>query len=298
MKNWLSILLGAVLLISITAGCSNKADNTPAESTAPTNTANEPAVTDPVTDSSDEAALPTANELLQRISEEGVNLKSYNLESTMDQNIVIDDNGTKQEQDINMQISSKIISEPFGAYQKISMSNPDVEGMEGMDGSEQYITSEGIYVSINGEWVKLPEQDAEPLVNEMKNQSNPKSQFSQLEAVADEIKVGEEGEYYTLTAELSGDGMKEIAKSYMNQNGGGDPQTEALLDQMNIKSLDMNYKISKETYYPVDAVVVMEMDMEMENQKVTLIMDMTSKFTDYNTIEEIKVPQEVIDSAK
>lgn len=297
MKKWITIVLGAILLISITA-CSNGANNSPANSASPSNTVDEPVVTDPVTDDTEEEAIPTAEELIQRIDEAGDSLKSYSMESTMDQNIAIDDNGTKQEQEISMQISSEIITQPYAAYQKISMSNPNIEGMEGMDGSEQYITTEGIYVKVNGEWVKLPDQDAEPLVNEMKNQSNPQSQFAQLEAVMDELNVGEEGDNYTLTAKLSGDGVKEIAKSYLNQSGGADPQTEAMIEQMDIKSLDMNYKISKETYYPVDAAVVMEMDMEIENQKLSLVMDMTTKFTDYNNIDEIKVPQEAIDSAK
>ena len=297
MKKWTSILLGAVLLISLTAACSNGANNTPANSAAPTN-ASEPAVTDPSAENSEEEAIPTAEELIQRIDEAGNSLKSYSMESTMDQNIAIDDNGTKQEQEISMQISSDIITQPYAAYQKISMSNPNIEGMEGMDGSEQYMTPEGIYVKVNGEWVKLPDQDAEPLLNEMKNQSNPQSQFAQLEAVMDELNVGEEGDNYTLTASLSGEGLQEIAKSYLNQSGGADPQTEAMIEQMDIKRLDMNYKISKETYYPVDVAVVMEMDTEIENQKLSLVMDMTTKFTGYNNIEEIKVPQEAIDSAQ
>lgn len=71
----------------------------------------------------------------------------------------------------------------------------------------------------------------------------------------------------------------------------------AMLDQMNIKGIKITYGINKETYLPTKTNVEMTMEMSQDGQSVLLEMKMDSTISKHNEVSEIKVPQEVLDSA-
>ncbi|WP_246021115.1 DUF6612 family protein [Paenibacillus lentus] len=107
----------------------------------------------------------------------------------------------------------------------------------------------------------------------------------------------EDGDEYILSADLSGEGLKELAKNLMSQSVGGAEEMAAMMEMMNIKNLKISNAINKETYLPSKAEVHMEMDMEVEGQSIAMTMVMKSIISKQNEMQEIKVPQEVIDKA-
>ena len=131
----------------------------------------------------------------------------------------------------------------------------------------------------------------------MQSSLNPEEELDQFNKIAEDTKITEEGDNYVITADVSGDNVKELAQSVMEQNG-TDAQTQAMLEQMNITSMQMKYMVNKETYLPVGTDVNMVMEMEQEGQKMTMDMKMTSTFSNHNQVEEIEIPQEALDSAK
>ncbi|HEY2495057.1 MAG TPA: DUF6612 family protein [Paenibacillus sp.] len=285
MKKWTALLLGALLVVSLTA-CGEAKSDTPAASGTNTTAEAKP---------NEDTKVPTAKELIEKVTAAGAELKSFSMESTIDQNMVMSMNDQKQEQKVNMKMKTDTVKEPFAVYQEIKMTTPGVDAAQDI---KQYITTDGIYTSIGGTWMKLPDESAAPLLAQMKSQGNPEQQFEQFNAIIDEVKVTEEGDFYLLKANVSGANVKELAKSFLNQNAGNDPQTAQLLEQMDIKSMEMSYSVDKKTYFPVDTTVAMEMDMEIEGQKIAMVMDMNSKLSNHNGVKEIKVPQEALDSAK
>ncbi|MGF7046864.1 hypothetical protein J2T13_001366 [Paenibacillus sp. DS2015] len=288
MRKWTAMLLGALLVVSITA-CSTdeaKSDNTPATSEA--NTTAE-------TTTKEDAKVPTAKELIEKVTAAGADLKSFSMDSTIDQNMVISTGDQEQEQKVHMKLKNDMVKEPFAVYQEINLTMPGTE--TGQD-IKQYITADGIYSSTGNVWMKLPAETAAPLLEQMKSQGSPEQQVEQFNAIIDKVEVTEEGDNYLLKATVSGPDVKEIAKSYMEQSAGSNPETAALLEQMDIKSMEMSYSVDKKNYFPVNTIVKMEMEMEMEGQKVGMVMDMSSTINNHNSVKEIKVPQEALDSAK
>lgn len=286
-------MMGLVLVLML-AACGNNDAEPSTESADGASTANEQTSGNNENVNGKEQQPPTAEELLTRITEASKGIQSYSMDSKIEQNLSITMEGQEQKQDINMDMKSDIVLNPIAAYQVIKTSMP---GQEGTQEIKQYITEGGIYTQVGDAWVTLPEESTAPLLEQMKNQSNTGSQFEQLSSISDDLKVEDDGDVYWLKAKLSGDKVRELATTMLSQSGATDPQMMAMMQQMNIKTMDISYSVDKETYYPKDLVYSMDMDMDMEGQALTILMKMDSTISDYNKKESIEVPQDVIDNA-
>ncbi|WIV19089.1 hypothetical protein QPK24_22700 [Paenibacillus polygoni] len=294
MKKWNVVIMG-IILVLVLAACGNN----DAEPSTGGTTEGAPAANDQTSGNNEnvndaEQQTPTAEELLTQITEASKGIKSYSMDSKIEQNLTVTMDGQEQKQDVNMDMKTDLVLNPVSAYQEIKTSLP---GQEGTQEIKQYITEDGVYTQMGDAWMSLPEESTAPLLEQMKNQSNAGSQFEQLNSIANDLKVEEEGDVYWLKANLSGDKVKELATTMLSQSGATDPQMAAMMQQMNIKSMDISYSVDKETYYPKDLVYSMDMDMDMDGQALAIIMKMDSSLRDYNKTESIKVPQDVIDSA-
>ncbi|WP_055109312.1 DUF6612 family protein [Paenibacillus ihumii] len=287
MKKLTALLLGAILLVGITAcGKEKEAGN----ANVPTNTN---ASANAASKDSSKDALPTVDELITKSSEASKELKSFKMEADIDQKMTIKQGDQEMNQDIKIAMTLDYQKDPIAIYQVMSMDM----GAEGKTDIEQYITNDGIYSLVEGTWVKLPEEMKADLVAQMESAANLESQLEQFKSIANESKVTEEGDEYVLSAELSGDGLKELAKNLMSQTGSGNEDAAAMLEMMTIKNIKLSNAMNKETYLPTRSDVEMEMDMDVEGQSVSMTMIMKSTISKQNEVEEIKIPQEVIDSA-
>lgn len=284
MRRWTVVLLGVILAFGMTAcGQGKEANGT---NNGGTEKANQ-------SQNAGESAALTLDELVQKTAEASNGLKSFTMEATVNQNITMTQGDQKQEQKVDMTMKMDTTKDPLKMYQEIQMTIPDSGNQE----IKQYITDEGIYSSVNGTWMKLPDEQKTQLLAGLEQSATPEKQLEQLKSVAQDAKVTEAEGEYVITAEMSGDGVKELAKSLMSQSGGANEQTAAMLDQMNIKDIKIEYAVNKETFYLTKANVEMTMDMEAEGQSISLEMKMNSTLSKHNELEEIKVPQEVLDSA-
>lgn len=283
MKKWTAVLLGAILIMSM-AAC-GKDDKAADGATTTTPTEQGSSQTPPADEKPKEDALPSADELLQKTAEASKNLKSFAMKGDIKQHIVVE-GAEKQEQNVNMVIDSELTLEPVEMMQDFVMDSP-----EGKVEMKQYITEEGIYMQMGDQWMQLPQESEKEIRDglDMGN-LNPEQQLQEFKAIAKDFKVTEEGDVYVLTADVSGDGLKELAKSMMNQ--ANDPQMEAMMDQMELKNMHIIYGIQKESFLPVTTDLDMVMLMEAEGEKVTLDMKMKSSYSKHNEISKIEVPEE------
>ncbi len=284
-----------VILVLVLAACGNN----DAEPSTGGTTEGAPAANDQTSGNNENVneetqQTPTAEELITRITEASKGIKSYSMDSKIEQNLSITMEGEEQKQDVNMEMKTDVVLNPIAAYQEIKTSMP---GLEGTQEIKQYITEDGVYTQVEDTWVTLPKESTAPLLEQMKNQSNTASQFEQLNSIASDLQVEEEGDVYWLKAKLSGDKVKELATAILSQSSATDPQMAAMMQQMSIKTMDISYSVDKETYYPKDLVYSMTMDMDMDGQALSIIMKMDSSLTDYNKTESIKIPQDVLDNA-
>lgn len=290
MKKWTAALLGAILVMSMTAcGKDNKAADDAATPPA-TEQGTTPSTETPAKEEPKEDALPTADELLQKSAEASQNLKSFAMKADVKQHIVVEGE-EKQEQDVNMSLDSELTLEPVEMMQNVVMDSP-----EGKVEMKQYITEDGIYMLMDGQWMQVPKESEQEIRDSLDMSSaSPEQQVEQFKTLAKDFKVTEDGDTYVLTADVSGDNLKELAKSMMSQ-AGNDPQMEAMMDQMDIKSIHIIYGVQKESYLPATTDLDMVMAMEAEGQKVSLDMKMKSTYSKHNEISKIEVPKEALNA--
>ncbi|MFS0870527.1 DUF6612 family protein [Paenibacillus xylanilyticus] len=287
MKKWTTLIIGALLAVSMTA-CGSDADNstaTPPAGNETTNEGNTPAV--------EETKIPTLEELITKTSEAAKEMKSFSSDATIDQNLKLEAGEQSQDQQVKTSLKMDIIKDPMMIYQEMNM---EMSGQEAQN-VKQYITADTIYSQVGDQWVKIPDDQTKQLIEQMQASMNPEGELEQFNKIAEDTEITEEGDNYVINADVSGDNVKELAQSVMEQNG-SDAQTQAMLEQMNITSMQMKYMVNKESYLPVGTDVNMVMEMEQEGQKVTMDMKMTSSFSNHNQVEAIEIPQEALDSTK
>lgn len=288
MNKWTAGLLAVVLMLGITACGTDKEAGGNATNGGNANQGNK------VETTTDSNAIPTLEELLTKSAEASKAMKSFSMEASIDQDITVTQGEQKQEQNVKMTITSDMITDPLQIFQEIKM---NVAG-QGETEMKQYISKEGVYSNVDGTWSKQPDDSVEKLLASMEDSANPDKQLSQFKKISKDTKITVEGDEYVLTADVSGDSVKELAKELMSQSGGSNEQTVAMMEQMNIKNIKMTSVVNKKSFLPTRADINMTMEMEQDGAGISLEMAMKTSFSKYNEINEIKVPQEALDSAK
>ncbi|MCQ6563055.1 DUF6612 family protein [Paenibacillus mendelii] len=300
MKKWTAGLLTAIMVLGITAACGSKepvdsnagSGNKGGNAEQTTGAGGNAGSTGAGNSNKETGSLPTVEELIEKSTDASIALKSFSMDAKVNQNMTMSQGDQKQEQKVDMNMKTDVIKEPMQIYQEIQMEMPP----QGSQTIKQYIMEDGIYSEMNGSWMKLPNEMKDQMMASMQSSLKPESQMEQFKTIAKDTKVTEEGGDYVMTAELSGDNVKEMAKSLMSQAGGANEQAAAMLDNMNIKSIKISYGVNKDTYLPTKSDVNMTMDMNQEGQSITLEMVMTSTISKHNEVGEIKVPQEALNA--
>ncbi|AIQ56374.1 DUF6612 family protein [Paenibacillus borealis] len=299
MRKWTALFMGVILSAALTA-CGNNDAAEPAANAAeaPAANAGTNATTAPEASASaapagqSSAGVPALEELLQKTAAAQSELKSFAMNSQIQQNMTVKQGETNQEQAIEMTVNAEYTKDPLEMHQEILM---NLAG-QGEQKIEQYVTGDGFFSLTNGQWVKMPAAMTDQLTATMQQSASPEKQLEQFNQIADQTKITEEGDNYLITAEVSGEEVKNLAKSYLNQSGSVDSQMTAMMEQMNIKSMTIAYTVDKKTYFPTSSDVNMVMDMSSGEQTVSMDMKMKSAISDHNKISEIKVPQEALDA--
>ncbi|MNJ39808.1 hypothetical protein D3C77_346900 [compost metagenome] len=241
--------------------------------------------------------LPEAGDLIERIILAGKQLKSFSVEEDSYQRIVSNiSEMTPTVEIIDMRSRSEVIKEPFQIYvkseTKMGGENNDVE----MDlDLEQYVTEDAIYMNF-GNWMKMNEELSVKAMPAMREGGYPERQLKPYESVLEALEVNEEGEHYVIRAKLNNNQMLKFADSYRNQtNDRGEPLMENY-SEASFRKANIVFTVHKDTYYPVEISLSMDMDyVIVSGSKVSIEMEKRSKYSNYNNLKKIKIPQGVLE---
>lgn len=293
MKKWTTIFMG-VMLTAALAGCGNNEELKPSEgaaTAAPAGSAAPEASASAAPAEQTSDGVPSVEDLIKKTVAASDQLKSFEMESQVKQKVNVKQGTENNEQDTDMTTKSKYIKEPLMMHQEVQMKTA-----QGDQKIEQYVTADGFYSQMNGQWMKMPAAMGQQVITAMQQSTNPEKQLEQFKAISEKTKITEDGDNYMLEAEVSGDDVKELAKTYMNQSGSSDQQMASMMEQMNIKSMNIAYAVDKKTYFPTRTDVTMVMDMTNGDQTISIDMDMKATISDHNKVDEIKIPQEALDA--
>lgn len=221
---------------------------------------------------------------------EGVN--SFNMDMNMKQEIPFGEEVIKTD----TKMSGDVVIEPMTMHQKMNMSAGDEESME----MEMYITEDSIYVweAMSETWMKMPEELFGEMMALEDMQTNPTDELEKLKEYVDEFTYKEEGNNYILSLSASGDKFKELIKDTLAEFAGDDDASlNEMMDMVEINKINYELKIDKKTYYQNELNMNMDLTITIDGESTTIKQNVHAVFSNFNGIDEIVVPQEVIDSA-
>lgn len=166
---------------------------------------------------------------------------------------------------------------------------------------EMYMSEEGMYVqdSMSNQWSKLPTDDFEAVIGQAANQVNASKQLEDMKAFIEDFKFEQTDESYILSLDASSEKFNEYMLEQLQVNEMLNVSEEEQTVLKNTKFEKVNYviEIDKETYDITKMDSVVDLTMKMEDQTMSIDSNTAIVFSNYNGVEDISIPQEVIDGA-
>lgn len=232
-----------------------------------------------------------AQEVFEKSIQAMNDVNSFNMDMQMKQEIPFGE----EVLNTDTKMSGDVIVDPMTMHQKMNISAGDEGSME----MEMYVTEEAIYMweEMSDTWMKMPEALFGEIMSLEDMQTNPTDELEKLKEYVDEFQYKEEGNNYILSLSASGDKFKELIKDTLSEFAGDDASLNELMEQVEINHIDYEIKIDKKTYYQNELDMNMDFTITMDGETTTIKQNMHAVFSNFNGIDEIVVPQEIIDSA-
>ncbi|MCM3744938.1 hypothetical protein M3193_12370 [Sporosarcina luteola] len=237
----------------------------------------------------------TAQEVYSKAMEVSAEQKS--MHAVMDINQKMSMPSQEFEMDSKIKIDMDLIVEPLAIHQNMKM---DMGEMGKMD-MELYMNESGFFMNDpeSGQWIKMPKDMYDEMMAQMGGETDPTLDMKMFNEFKDDFKFEQTDDEYILTLSASGDKFSGLMKDLMGSSLPADMTEEEseLLENMDVKSLEVILYIDKETFFTNAFDLDMDMTMKIEEEEMRIVQKMKSVLTKINEIDNIVVPQEVIDEA-
>ncbi|GLY09476.1 DUF6612 family protein [Bacillus badius] len=285
MKKWASWMAAGVLTLGL-AACGETAKPTPETP-------------------KEETSKMTLGEVFNKTMEVSKETKSLSAAMDMKQKM------TYSQEDKSMTTSMKmdmdVTMEPIAVYQKgtMTVAGDGAEQMEPMP-VESYMTEQGFYMKEpeGGQWMKLPKEMYDQIMKMSQQQAKPEEQLKQLEQFKDDFKFEQTADSYVLKLDASGEKFNKLIESQMSQMMQGAEAEEAqaslkeMMDAMKIEKVNYTIYVDKKTFETTKMDINMDMAMDIEGNEMKTSQVMNVVYKDYNKVEPIKVPDDVVKNAQ
>lgn len=255
-----------------------------------------------VTDNASEKSELTLEQVYEKTIERQQELKSAKATMKIDQTIGVDSEEGAFEMTSTSDFNMDMIIDPIQLYLEGTTAMKDSESGEEMEAPmKMYMTqNDGFYIyeETAGSWLKLPQGEYDELMNQAGIQNDPSEQLRQLEQFVKDFTFEQNDDEYILTLDTDGEKFKEFALEQAKASMGGEEQLLGSMDGLNIEDAQYVFIIDKETFDMSNMKMDMVMTMEEETGKMTINQSATVDYSDFNKIDAITIPQEVIDNAQ
>ncbi|MFB1080342.1 DUF6612 family protein [Jeotgalibacillus sp. JSM ZJ347] len=253
---------------------------------------------EPAEGSKDTSSM-TLEEVYSQAIEKNNEINSVKSSAVLNQSVTMGEEGT-----INTvsEIDMSIMNDPLTIHQ-VNTTKMTGEGTDGESfTAESYITDEGFFMQdpTTNEWVKLPAEMSEQLLQLNESQSNPATELETLEAYIEDFRFEQNDDSFILTLNASGekfsDMLIEQTGELMPDLGLGVP-AETLFQDTTFEDVLYVITLDKETFLIESLDLDMTMNMNFAEQSMVMEQKLKSVYTDYNAVDDLTVPQEIIESA-
>lgn len=273
MKKWIKGF-GIGLLALGLAACSGTADMKPG------------------TDESKKSDL-TVGEVFEKAQAASEKLESMQTSMDIAQKISAPDLGL--DMDSKIKIDMDLVQEPLEMHQKMEMDMGD----EGIGSMELYMTKEGFFMQEpeSKTWMKLPKELSEEVMNSASAGADPTLDLEPLEEFIEDFTFEQNDDAYILKLIADGEKFNALVQDQLSEIEGFAEVGAEALEGMKIHQLDYEIYIDKKTFDTTHFNVEMDMEMENDESLIRITQDIKTKVNAINELKEIKVPQEILDSA-
>ncbi|MDQ0269185.1 DUF6612 family protein [Cytobacillus purgationiresistens] len=234
----------------------------------------------------------TSEEVFDQTIAASNKLKSVSVKVDNDQAITSSSNSETMK--VKSTIDMDLIHDPIALYQVMSLEAPGEEPVK----SETYFTDKGFYMFEPTEkmWVKLPETMSAEMIKATEEQGDPAAELKKMQAYVKEFKFEQDDASYFLTLSASGDKFNDLIQEEISKSLGQD--LGVALENIDISDLNFKYTIDKESFNLTDMVINMTIKTVEGEEEVTMKQTTNATFSNYNGVDEITIPEDVIKTAE
>ena len=207
--------------------------------------------------------------------------------------------------EINMKMDSAMdmTTEPLAFHQtaETAIESEEIENSNPMS-MEMYYTDQGMfmYEETMATWLKMPDDSIEDLKGLADQQTaDPAQQLEELAEFQDDFTFEQSEEEYILTLDASGEKFQELMDQQLDKTlGQMEIEAQMVLEDMAVHSVNYVIHIDKETFLTNSMDMMMDMDMNVEGETMNIKSDVQADYSQYNEIDAITVPAEVLEQAQ
>jgi len=275
MKKWLIAIISIFMLML--AACSETA--TPSEETSEEN----------------ESSL-TAEEVYEKAMEQMEALQSFAFDMKMEQSMEF---GEEETVSSIADISGEMTEDPFMMYQNgsIEMDSDPIGLME--INLEMYAEDNVVYIyeDMFNNWMKGSLDDLSDVGLEVGEEQSPFSHIEDLEEYIDEFTFEQTDDTFIFKLETDSEKFKqllleEVQEFQLDMSGNDD-----VLETLEIEQLHYTFTIDKETFDTLSFSIDFSIQLTENGETLSVSSVIDAEFSNFNGIEEITIPEEVIEEA-
>jgi len=238
----------------------------------------------------------SADEVYEKSMEQVDTLESAAFNMKLDQTM---DMGGEDKVTTKADVTGEMIEDPFIVNKdgSVTMESETVGKME--INIEMYAQDDVVYVyeDMFNNWMKGTMDDLGDIGLEIGEEQSPFSPIEDLEQYIEEFTFEQTNDTYDFTLETDQEKFKELIVEKLQGMQMQVDGSEDISDVFEIDKLHYDFSIDKETFNMLAFTIDFDITITENNETATVESVIEAEFSDFNTIEEITIPEEVIDEA-
>ena len=249
----------------------------------------------------EEETAMTAEEVFMNSTEAYEEVNSLHADIVTDQVMNMMPEGMEIKMNVASATDMTLDPREFHQTSETTIVSEDIENENPMS-MQIFHTEDGMYFyeSSMDAWLKMPEESIDDLQGLADQQTtDPTHQLGELAAFQEDFELEETADEYILTLDATGDEFKTLLDRQLEKTlGQMEIEAQMVMENMVIHAADYEIFIDKGSNLVNRMNIGMNLDIEIQGEEMNIESDIQAEYSDYNEIEQITVPAEVIEQAE
>ena len=242
-------------------------------------------------------------EVFEKTLERQQELKSTKADMSISQNMEMTMGGESFTASTVSDMTMETVVEPMQLYAEGTTAIVDNASGEEMKMQQKMYMTEAdgfyLYEESMGGWFKMSGESYEQILSQAGMQNDSTEQLKQLQQFVSDFTFEQSDDEFILTLNAQGDKFMSFLLEQISGSLGEESEyITTALEGTNVENAKYVLTIDKETFDLTNMAMDLVMTMEVEGMATKINQTSTVDYYDFNSIESIVIPQEVIDTAQ